>query len=395
MRHLLAATALAALAIPAHAQDGEPIKIGIVLGFTGPLESLAPPIAAGAELAISQINETGGVLGSTVEPVRGDSTCVDASAATATAERLVTSEGIVGLVGAMCSGATGAVFANVSRPNGIVQISPSATSPALTTIEDDGLFFRMAPSDARQGELMAEIIQGRGIDEVAVTYTNNDYGKGLADSFQSAFEEAGGTVTISAAHEDGKADYSAEVGALASAGGEALVVAGYVDEGGSGILRGALDTGAFDTFILPDGMISSVLEEDFGSELDGSFGQHPSSENEGAETLEAMLVDTGVDGTAPYAKEGYDAAAVLLLAIAAAGEANGAAAAGHVMDVANAPGEPIMPGELGKALQILADGGDIDYVGGSDVELIGPGESAGTYREIEIRDGKIETVQFH
>lgn len=395
MRHLLAATALATLAVPATAQDGEEIKVGILLGFTGPLESLAPPIAAGAELAISELNEAGGVLGRTVTPVRGDSTCVDASAATAVAERLVTGEGVAGIVGAMCSGATGAVFSNVARPNGIVQISPSATSPALSTIEDDGLFFRLAPSDARQGELMAEIIQGRGIDEVAVTYTNNDYGKGLADSFQTAFEEIGGTVTISAAHEDGKADYSAEVGALASAGGDALVVAGYVDEGGSGLIRGALDSGAFDTFVLPDGMISSVLEENFGSELDGSFGQHPSSQNEGAETLESMLSEAGSDGTSPYAKEGYDAAALLLLAIQAAGETSGSAVAEQVTQVANAPGEPIMPGELGKALQILSEGGDVDYVGGSDVELIGPGESAGTYREVEIRDGAIETVQFH
>lgn len=393
MRHLLAATALTALAFPANAQDE--IKIGVILGFTGPLESLAPPIAAGAELAVSEVNEAGGVLGTTVTSVQGDSTCVDASAATATAERLVTSEGIVGLVGAMCSGATGAVFANVSRPNGIVQISPSATSPALSTIEDDDLFFRLAPSDARQGQLMAEIIQGRGINEVALTYTNNDYGKGLADSFQGAFEAAGGTVTISAAHEDGKADYSAEVGALASAGGEALVVAGYVDEGGSGIIRGSLDSGAFDVFVLPDGMVSSVLEEDFGSELDGSFGQHPSSQNEGAEKLESMLADAGTDGTSPYAKEGYDSAAILLLAMQAAGETGGSAVAAKVFEVANAPGEPIMPGELGKALQILAEGGDIDYVGGSDVELVGPGESAGTYREIEIRDGVIETVTFH
>jgi branched-chain amino acid transport system substrate-binding protein len=253
----------------------------------------------------------------------------------------------------------------------------------------------MAPSDARQGEIMADIILGRGIDEVALTYTNNDYGKGLADSFQSAYEAAGGTITISAAHEDGKADYSAEVGSLASAGGDALVVAGYVDEGGSGIIRGALDSGAFDVFVLPDGMVSGVLETTFGSELDGSFGQHPSSENEGATKLEAMLAEGGVDGTSPYAKEGYDSAAVMLLAMAAAGETGGAAVAAKVIDVANAPGEPIMPGELAKALQIIADGGDVDYMGGTDVELVGPGEAAGTYREIEVKGGKVETVGFH
>ena len=64
-------------------------------------------------------------------------------------------------------------------------ISPSATSPGLSTAEDDGLFFRTAPSDARQGQVMSDILKDRGISSVAVSYTNNDYGKGLADSFQA------------------------------------------------------------------------------------------------------------------------------------------------------------------------------------------------------------------
>ena len=64
------------------------------------------------------------------------------------------------------------------------------------------------------------------------------------------------------------------------------------------------------------------------------------------------------------------------------------------MNVANAPGEPILPGELAKGLEILAAGGEIDYIGGSAVELIGPGESAGNYRQIEVIDGVIETVGF-
>ncbi|MCK0138708.1 ABC transporter substrate-binding protein [Aliiroseovarius sp. F47248L] len=394
MKKILMATAASALM--SGAAFAEDVKVGVLLGFTGPLESLAPHIAGGAELAIAEVNDSGQFMdGSTVTAVRGDSTCVDAAAATAAAERLVTGDGVAGIVGAMCSGATGAVLTSVALPNGIVQISPSATSPGLSTIEDNGLFFRMAPSDARQGEIMADIITSRGINEVAVTYTNNDYGKGLADSFAAAFEAAGGTVTINAAHEEGKADYSAEVGALASAGGQALVVAGYSDQGGSGIIQGSLDTGAFDTFVLPDGMVSDILTEKFGSDIDGSFGQHPSSANDGAGKLEEMLAAAGIDGTSPYAKEGYDSAAVLLLAMQAAGSTDGAAVSAAVTEVANAPGEPIGPGELAKGLEILAAGGDIDYVGGSDVELIGPGESGGSYREIEIKDGAIEAVKFH
>jgi branched-chain amino acid transport system substrate-binding protein len=64
------------------------------------------------------------------------------------------------------------------------------------------------------------------------------------------------------------------------------------------------------------------------------------------------------------------------------------------MDVANAPGEKILPGELGKALELLADGKDIDYVGATNVELIGAGESAGSFREILVDGGKITTAKF-
>jgi branched-chain amino acid transport system substrate-binding protein len=78
----------------------------------------------------------------------------------------------------------------------------------------------------------------------------------------------------------------------------------------------------------------------------------------------------------------------------AAGSSDPAAYKEKVMDVANAPGEKIFPGELAKALQILADGGDIDYVGATAVELIGPGESAGNYRQIEVDGGEITTVQY-
>ena len=66
----------------------------------------------------------------------------------------------------------------------------------------------------------------------------------------------------------------------------------------------------------------------------------------------------------------------------------------HVFAVATAPGEKILAGELGKALTILAAGGQVDYVGASDVELIGPGEASGRYREIEIIDGRIETIRY-
>ncbi|MCU9837123.1 MULTISPECIES: ABC transporter substrate-binding protein [Ruegeria] len=396
MKKLLTATAASALMASAAFAGGhaKEVKIGVILGFTGPIESLTPSMADGAELAMKEVSDSGLLLdGATVTSVRADSTCVDAAAATAAAERLVTSDKVDGIMGADCSGVTGAILSNVAVPNGVVMISPSATSPALSTAEDNGLFFRTAPSDARQGVVMTEILMEEGIKEVALTYTNNDYGKGLADSFQGAFEAAGGKVTISAAHEDGKADYSAEVGALAAAGGERLVVAGYVDQGGSGIVRSAIDSGAFDTFHFPDGMIGAKLEENFGDEIDGSTGQHPGTDSPGVSKYEEIVAGA-FDATSPFTPEAYDAAALILLAMQAANSKDSADYKEHVMHVANAPGEKIYPGELAKALQIIKDGGDVDYVGATAVELIGPGESAGNYRQIKVDGGKITTAKF-
>ncbi|SFJ61067.1 ABC transporter substrate-binding protein [Jannaschia pohangensis] len=395
MKKLLLASVATLAASAAFADGHSPVKLGVVLGFTGPLESLAPAMAGGAELAMSEVTDSGLLLGGvTVEPVRGDSTCIDAAAATSATERLITGDGVAGIVGADCSGVTGAMLQNVALPNGVVMISPSATSPGLSTAEDNGLFFRTAPSDARQGVIIADILKEQGIESVALTYTNNDYGKGLADAFQAAFEEAGGTVTISAAHEDGKADYSAEVGALAAAGGERLVVAGYVDQGGSGIVRAALDSGAFDTFHFPDGMISQALVDNFGDEIDGSSGANPGTDSPGAQLYQEMAAAVDIDGTSPFSAEAYDAAALIMLAMQASGSADPSVYKDKVMDVANAPGEQILPGELAKALQILADGGEIDYVGASAVELIGPGESAGNYREVGFEGGELKVIGY-
>ena len=374
--------------------EGGSVKIGVLLGFTGPIESLTPDMAAGAEMAMGEASKSGKFLGgATVESVRGDSTCVDAAAATATAERLITSDKVAAIMGADCSGVTTAVLQNVATAKGIVMISPSATSPALSTIEDNGLFFRTSPSDARQGQVLAEVLKEKGVKSAALSYTNNDYGKGLADSIQNNFEAVGGKITISASHEDGKGDYSAEAAALSQAGGDVLIVAGYLDQGGKGIIQASLDAGAFGTFVLPDGMIGDSLPEAIGSDLNGSYGTLPAAQGDGVALFEKLASEAGFK-PGPYAPQSYDAAALLIMAMQASGSTDSNTFKTKILDVANAPGEKINPGELAKALEILAAGGDVDYVGASDVELIGPGESAGSFQEVVIKDQKITPVKF-
>ena len=389
MRRVVAG--LLMMLMPLGAAFAEDVKLGLLLGYTGPIESLVGPMADGAEMAIKEVSDSGALLGGLqVVSVRGDTTCIDSAAAVAAAERLVTAERVDAIVGGDCSGVTIAMLQQVAKPNGIVMISPSATSPALSTIEDGGLFFRTAPSDARQGEVVANILQEMEIGEAALTYTNNDYGKGLADSIAANVEMRGGTITISVPHEDGKGDYSAEVAALAAVGGDILIVAGYLDQGGKGIIQAALDSGAFDQFFLPDGMIGDSLVEAIGPDLDGSIGTVPGTDSPGAARLEEML---GM-AAGPFVSESYDAAALILLAMQAAGSVDSGAFKDHVMAVANEPGEKIYPGELAKGLGILADGGDVDYVGASAVELVGAGESAGNYRQMAVEDGKLVTVRF-
>ncbi len=122
-----------AVILGAQTAAADTVKIGILLGFTGSIESLTPAIGAAAELAISEASDSGQFLGgTTIEAVRGDSICIDAAAATAAAERLVNTDNVAAIMGADCSGVTTAVANQVAVPNGLVMISPSATSPALS-----------------------------------------------------------------------------------------------------------------------------------------------------------------------------------------------------------------------------------------------------------------------
>ena len=367
------------------------IKMGIILGFTGPIESLTPAMRDSAKLAFKEASDSGSLLGGkTITVLEGDSTCVDSAAAQAAATQLV-SDGVVAIMGADCSGVTGAIATNVAVPNGVVMISPSATSPGLTDLDDKGLFFRTAPSDARGGQILADITNDRGVKSVAVTYTNNDYGKGLADVYAAAAKAHGIEVTAVAAHEDGKADYSAEVATLASAGGDAVAVIGYLDQGGKGIIQASLDSGAFDTFILSDGMIGDSLTDAFGKDLNKSFGSLPGSTGKGATVFTDVAKAGGIDSSGPYTGESYDAAALIVLAMQAGGNADRATIAKNVMAVANGPGKKIYPGELKKALDLLAKGKGVDYEGATGVNFTDVGEAFGSFLEKEVKGGKFKT----
>jgi len=363
------------------------------LGFTGPIESLTPAMRDSAKLAFKEASDSGALLGGEkITVIEADSTCTDSGAATIAAEGLVAA-GVTAIMGADCSGVTGAIITGVAVPNGIVMISPSATSPGLTDAKDKKLFFRTAPSDARGGAILAQVTKDRGMKSVSVTYTNNDYGKGLADVYAASAKKLGIKINVNTSHEDGKADYSAEVGVLAAAGGDALVVLGYVDQGGQGIIQTALDTGAFSTFVLSDGMYGSSLTEKFGTSINGSFGSMPGSLGDGANAYKEMAKAAGINEKGPFIGESYDAAALIVLAMQSGKSADSKKIKKHILKVANAPGTKIYPGELKKGLELLAKGEKIDYEGATDVVMTKKGDAMGAFKEFEIQNGAFVDIK--
>jgi branched-chain amino acid transport system substrate-binding protein len=271
-------------------------------------------------------------------------------------------------------------------------ISPASTSPALTGLKDKGLIFRTAPSDARQGQVLAKVLGDKGIKNVALSYTNNDYGKGFADAFTGSFTGMGGKVALSAGHEDGKADYSAEVAALSATGAKHLVVLGYLDQGGKGIIQESIKSGAFSSFSGGDGMIGQSIIDALGDGINGMIGTRPGGEGEGAQAFAMIAKANKLELNGPFQGEAYDAAAIIALAMQAAGSTDRAAIKSKIMSVANAPGEKIWPGQLAKALKIIAGGGDVNYEGAALVEFNEAGDPPGAYLELVVKGGAWATV---
>ncbi|PXX96747.1 amino acid ABC transporter substrate-binding protein [Halomonas sp. LBP4] len=382
----VAASALA-LAGAAHAE----VKIGFLGGFTGGIESLTPPIFDGAQLAVRHVNEQGGILGGQELVIpSGDTTCSDASAASNAADRMVNSEQVTAIVGALCTGATIAAANNAAIPGGVTMVSPASTAPAVSELDDNDLVFRTVPSDAFQGEMLAKLLLEKGIDEVAVTYVNNDYGRGLADAFAEAFEANGGLVAENLAHEDNRADYRSELGSLSASGVETLVVLAYADTSGQTVLRQAYEGGMFTQYVGGDGMVGEGLIEAVGADvLEGMIATRPGSPDlPGTEIFNEAAQAAGFDPSAVFAAQAYDAAFLLALAIEQNGSAEREGLSEALRSVSSAPGEVILPGEWEKAVELIAAGTEINYEGASGShEFDENGDVPGVVVEMAVEGG--------
>jgi branched-chain amino acid transport system substrate-binding protein len=385
----LAAVLLAAA--PASAQD---VKLGILLGFTGPLEAMSPPMAASANLAIANVNAAGGVGGQQVTVVSGDDGCITPEAAVAAADKLINTDKVSALLGAMCSGVTIATADGIAVPSGTVMISPSATAPTVSTLNDKDLVFRTTSSDSYNGAQLAKLLLAKGIKDIGITYVNTDYGKGLADAIAAAFEAGGGKVAANLAHEDGKADYRAELGQIAAAGTTTLVDIAYAQGSGKTILQQAIESGDFTTYVGGDGMVNDALFAGLdAAAVENMIAIRPGSPTSaGIDAFNALAKAGGVDVASTYVPQSYDAAFIIALAL----EKNGGKKEGlsqAVRDVSSAPGEVILPGEWAKAVELIKAGTDINYEGASGpVEFDANGDVPGVAIEMTVKGGKFQEV---
>ncbi|WEK04448.1 MAG: ABC transporter substrate-binding protein [Candidatus Devosia phytovorans] len=383
---LAVAASTLAVAAPAIAQDTG-ATIGFIGGFTGPIESLTPPIFAGAELVVSQINEQGGILGGELKLVSADGAC-DATAAAAAADRVINTDNVTAVVGALCTGETIGAFNGSGLSGNVVFISPASSAPALTTLEDNDLVYRTTPSDALQGVKMADLLLAKGIQDIAITYVNNDYGKGFADALAAAYTAGGGTIAANVAHEEGKADYRAELGNLVAS--QNLVVLAYANASGNTILRQAVESGNFTTYVGGDGMVG----DDLLSGIDASAVEGLIATRAGAPTGDAVdiynaFTGEGFTANATYAPQSYDAAFLLALAIEKNGSADREGLSAALREVSSAPGEKILPGEWTKAVELIKAGTDIDYEGaGGSLDFDEAGDVDGIIVELAVEGGK-------
>lgn len=388
MKNTLMATAATLLATSAMAD----VNIGNPMGLTGPIPDLVAPMAAAVDLAASHINAQGGMFADnqTLNIERADSAC-DPVATVDAVTKLINVNGVTAILGPVCSAGAIAQAESVSIPAGVLTISVSASSPAITSMENGtDLMFRTTASDAYQGVALAELAIANGFTDIAVSYANDDYNAAISEVFVEAYEALGGTITANEAHEPNKASYRAEVATL-GATSENIALFSYYGSGGITLMRNALETGAFTNFLGADGMLSDEVIEQIGAENLGNVTFTTAASDSSTPAYgawEALAAEADIPASDPFVPNSYDATFLMALAIERAGTDSREGLAEHLRAVSSAPGEVIYPGQWAEAKAILAAGGDINYEGGAgNQDFDENGDVAGNFSKSVVVDG--------
>ena len=348
------------------------------------------------KLAIQHINAAGGVLGQPVVGVIADIN-FDTDFAVAVARRLVLEEDVHAFVGPNTSSASLALIEAVIEPFGIPTISPSATAPALSSAPDRDFFFRAVPSDSVQGPVLAQLARERGHDNVGVVFRDDAWGRGLAETFRSAW-----TGAISAAALESNPDSCADELRHAAANDAGVLIVLVFGPEAVLCVEQALELELFDRFILGDGAQSLSLSARFDADiLARMIGVASTSGPASASSRFWESEYAAVWGAAPssslaYIRAVYDAAIALALASQTAASTDGSAIRDALRSVADGEGPAFSADQLPEAINAIANAEAFDYLG-VESSLVWDANGDITRFQIGIwqftADGQIEIVR--
>ena len=335
------------------------LKIGTILPQSGAQAHLGPPEKAGVALAVKDINATG--LGITVEAVYRDSGDTQPDTATASVTDLLAQD-VSAIVDAASSGVSTAVIDQITAA-GVVQFSPVNTSAAFTDYDDKGLYWRTAPSDVRQGEVLGNQIAADGVRFLGLIVLNDPYGTSLAEYTTAAFEAAGGAVVATSLFNEGDSDFAAQIAEVTAANPDAIALITF-DQ--AKVIVPALVGFGYpgDRLYFVDGSLAD-FSADFPSGLiTGSKGTRPGLDvgTLGDFTDRLLEVDPTLTDYS-FAAESYDAVMLIALAAYAANDVSGRSIAGYLRQVSGGTGDGEKVTGFASAAEALTNGEQIDYDG--------------------------------
>lgn len=371
------------------------IQLGLLMGVSGALEQLGPPIRRAAELVPQQVNDADTDL---EIDTQFEDTGTSPSQGVTGAEALINA-GYPMICGALSSEVTLQSAESAAIPNQATMCSPASTTPDLTTLEDDDFVFRTCPSDAEQGALLATIAaEDLGHDNAGVLALNNAYGTGLAQGFVNTFEDEFDGTATQETFASGESSYSSQLQSVIDSDTDVLLVIGYPGDGVN-IFRdfySDFDRPDMDVLV-SDGLEDDSLPDDVGQDMSNVRGTAPLGEGPGVDFFQSEYQDVyDEEPSGPFLRQAYDAAAVLVLANAAAGENDGAAVRDNMRTVTSGEGEEITPESLVDGLEMAAGGDDIVYQGvAGPIEFDDNGDLGSvSYKYFQFtEDGDIETIE--
>ena len=283
--------------------DDVTIKIGFLNDATGPISVYAGGFTFASTTAAATL--TAANDGYVFEVVEADSACDGQAAATA-AQSLVDA-GVVAVAGAACSGASMGANAVLSAA-GIPMVSYASTSPALSDAVAYPDFFRVVPSDAIQGDAMADMVAASGVTNPALIHMTNAYGAGLADSFESFWLDMGMSLCLKAGYEDTATDFTGSVQAVVDAGCDSAVLASYSADGAM-IIETMAVMGATIPVFGADGIAgeSALLDYTNPAAANGVQVTMPRAAEAGSGDFAATCAADDVCAAGIYTAEAFDA----------------------------------------------------------------------------------------